>query len=77
MAYARRRTTGRTYQRRSTGTRTRGSGYAKSSRRRSTSGRVSRPQTVRIELVGLQGSAVSRSPIPQALMPKAPRKSKY
>jgi len=62
---------------RTTRTRTGYTGRRQSARRSTTKRRVSsRPQTVRIELVGMPANPVSRS-LPFALQPKAPTKAKY
>lgn len=56
-----------------------GTGYRSGSRgrKRASTRRVSsRPQTVRIELVGMPANPISRS-IPPSMAPKAPTKAKY
>lgn len=79
MAYRTASRSQRSYSRTS-GTRRRpsGSGYRKSVRTgKRASARGSRTQTVRIELVGMPASPISRSPFPQALKPVAPKKAKH
>lgn len=78
MAYRTARGAGRGYSRTRATSRSR-SGYAKTARRRTGTARsrAARPQTVRIELVGMPANPVSRSPFPQALKPVAPRKAKH
>lgn len=78
MAYRTARGAGRRYSRTRARSRPAGGGYRKSVR---TGKRVARggraTQTVRIELVGMPASPVSRSPFPQALKPVAPKKAKH
>lgn len=79
MAYRTARGAGRGYSRTRARSRPAGGGYRKAVRtgRRASASRSSRPQTVRIELVGMPASPVSRSPFPQALKPVAPKKAKH
>lgn len=78
MAYRTARGAGRGYSRTRARVGPAGSGYRKSVRtgkRAAPRGRST--QTVRIELVGMPASPVSRSPFPTALKPVAPRKAKH
>lgn len=79
MAYRSARGSGRGYSRTRTRTRSSGSGYRKSVRTgKRAPARGSRAQTVRIELVGMPASPVSRAMVPAALQkPVAPKKAKH
>lgn len=79
MAYRTARGAGRGYSRTRARTRPAGSGYRKSVRTgRRPSSRRAGPQTVRIELVGLPATPVSRAMVPAALSkPVAPKKAKH
>lgn len=78
MAYRTARGAGRRYSRTRARSRPAGSGYRKSVRTgKRVSSRGRGTQTVRIELVGMPASPVSRSPFPQALKPVAPKKAKH
>lgn len=79
MAYRTARGARRSYSRTSARGRTSGSGYRKSVRTgKRAPARGSRTQTVRIELVGMPASPISRAMVPAALQkPVAPKKAKH
>lgn len=80
MAYRTARGAGRGYSRTRARSRPARGGYRKAVRtgRRASASRSSRSQTVRIELVGVPASPISRAMVPAALQkPVAPKKAKH